>query len=259
MTLPSPDSQYRNQIDYVLCSQRWKSSIQSAKTRHRADCGSDHQLLTASCRLKLKKVGKTTRPFSLKQILYDYTVVVQLLTGVWLFVTPWTATHQASLSFTVSMSLLKLISIESVMPSNHLIFCHSLLLLHSVLPRIRVFSSESSLRIRCPKYWSFSFNTSLSGEYSGLIFSGIDWFGLLAVQGTVKSLLQHHSSKASVLWHSAFLTVQLSNLYMTTGKTIALTTQILVGKVMSLLFNILSRFVKRSCSVMCSYLQYHGL
>ena len=151
MTSPSPNSQYWNQIDYVLCSQRWKSFIQSAKTRHGADCGSAHQLLTAKFRLKLKKVVKATRPLSLKQILYDYTVaVVQLLSGVWLFATPWTAAHKASLSFIVSLSLLKLISIELVMPTNHFIFCHSLLLLHSVFPRIRIFSNESSLSIRCP-------------------------------------------------------------------------------------------------------------
>ena len=162
---------------------------------------------------------------------------VQSLSGVRLFATPWTAAHQASLSFTISRSLLKLMSIESVMPSNHLIFCHPLLLLPSIFPSIRGFSNESALHIRWPKYWSFSF--SPSNEYSGLISFRMDWLDLLAVQGTLKSLLQHHSSKTSVLQHSAFFMVQLSHPYMTTGKTITLTRQTIVGKVMSLLFNML--------------------
>ena len=135
---------------------------------------------------------------------------------------PWTAACQASLSFTVSQSLPKLMSIESVMPSNHLILCR-LLLLPSIFPSIRGFSSESALHIRWPKYSSFSFSISPSNEYSGLISFKIDWFDLLVVQGTLKSLLQHHSSKASILWCSAFFMVQLSHPYMTTGKTIALT------------------------------------
>ena len=134
-------------------------------------------------------------------------------------------------------------SIELVMPSNHLILCHPLLLLPSIFPSIRVFSNESVLRIRWPKYWSFHFSISLSSEYSGLISFRINWFDLLAVQGTLKSLLQHHRSKASILQCSAFFMVQLSHLYMTTGKTIALTIQTFVGKVMSLLFNMLSRLV----------------
>jgi len=134
-------------------------------------------------------------------------------------VTPWTAAHQASLSITNSWSLPKLMSIESVMPSNHLILCHPLLLLPSIFPSIRVFSNESALCIRWPKYWSFSFSISPSNEHPGLISFRMDWLDLLAVQGTLKSLLQHHSSKASILWHSAFLTVQLSHPYMTTGKT----------------------------------------
>ena len=141
-----------------------------------------------------------------------------------------------------SRSLLKLMSIMSVMPSNHLIFCHPLLS-PSIPPSIRVFSSVSVLHIRWPKCWSFSFSISPSNEYSGLISFRRDWFDLLAVQGTLKSLLQHHSSKASVLRHSAFCMVQISHPYMTTGKTIALTRQTFVGKVMSLLFNMLSRFV----------------
>ena len=135
----------------------------------------------------------------------------------------WTAVHQASLSITNSWSLLKLMSIVSVMPSNHLILCHPLLLLPSIFPSIRVFSNESVLHIRWPKYWSFSFSISPSNEYSGLISFRMDWLDLLAVQGTLKSLLQHHSSKASILRLSAFFTVQLSHPYMTTGKTIALT------------------------------------
>ena len=130
--------------------------------------------------------------------------------------------------------------IESVMPSNHLILCHPLLLLPSIFSNIRDFSNESALHIRWPNYWSFSFNISPSNEYSGLIYFRIDWLDLLAVQGTLKSLLQHHSSKASILWHSAFFIVQLSHPYMTTGKNIALTRRTFVGKVTSLLFNMLS-------------------
>jgi len=135
--------------------------------------------------------------------------------------TPWTAVRQASLSITNSQSLLKLMSIESVMPSHHLILCYPLLLPSSIFPSIRVFSNESVLRIRWPKYWSFSFNISPSNEYSGLISFRMDWLDLLAVQGTLKSLLQHHSSKASILRCPAFFMVQLSHLYMTTGKIIA--------------------------------------
>ena len=147
----------------------------------------------------------------------------------------WTAAHQASLSITNSWSLLILMSIELVMPSKHLILCQPLLLLPSIFTSIQVFSNESILRIRWPKYW-ISFSISPSSEYSGLISFRIEWFDLLAVQGTLKSLLQHHSSKASILWHSAFVMVQLSHPYMTTGKTIALTRQTFIGKVMSLLF-----------------------
>ena len=167
----------------------------------------------------------------------------QLLSCVLLFATPLTAACQASLSITNSRSLLKLMSIESVMPSSHLILCHPLLLPPSILPSIRVFSNESVLRIRWPKYWSLSFSISPSNEYSGLTSFRMGWLDLLAVQGTLKSLLQHHSSKASILHHSAFFIVQLSHPYMTTGKTIALTRQTFVGKVMSLLFNMLSRLV----------------
>ena len=157
-------------------------------------------------------------------------------------VTPWTAACQASLSITNSLNLLKLMSIESVMPSNHLILCHPLLP-PAIFPSVRAFSSESALRIRWPKYWSFSFSICPSHEYSGLISFRTDWLDLLAVQGTLKSLLQHHSSTASMLQHSAFFIVQLSHPYMTTGKTIALTRRTFVGKVMSLLFNMLSRLV----------------
>ena len=145
-----------------------------------------------------------------------------LISCVRLFATPWASTHQASLSFTISQSLLKLMSMMLVMPSNHLILCHPFLLLPSNFPSIRVFSSESALHIRWPNYWSFSFSISPSDEYSGLISFRMDWFDLLAVQGTLKSLLQHHSAKASVLPHSAFFMVQLSHLYMTPGKKIAL-------------------------------------
>ena len=148
---------------------------------------------------------------------------VQSLSRVRLFATPWITAHQASLSITNFRSLLKLMSIESVMPSNHLILCCPLLLQPSIFPSIRVFSNESVLRIRWPKYWRFSFSISPSNEYSGLISLKIDWFDLLAVQGTLKSLLQHHNLKASILWHSAFFTVQLSHPHMTTGKTLALT------------------------------------
>ena len=142
---------------------------------------------------------------------------------------------------TNSQRLLRLMSIESVMPSKHLILCRPLFLLPSIFPSITVFSNESALHIRWPEYWSFSFNISPSNEYSGLISFRMDWLDPLAVQGTLKSLLQHHSSKASILWYSAFFTVQLSHPYMTTGKTIALTRRIFVGKVMSQLFNMLSR------------------
>ena len=156
---------------------------------------------------------------------------VQLLSGVRLFVTPWTAARQSSLFITNSEILLKLMSIESVMPSNHLILCRPLLLLPSIFPSIRVFSNESVLRIRWPKYWSFSFSISPSNEYSGLISFRMDWLDLLAVQGALKSLLQHHSSKASILGCSGFFIVQLSHPYMTTGKTITLTRQTFVGNV----------------------------
>ena len=160
----------------------------------------------------------------------DMLSSVQSLSRVQLFATPWTAANQASLSITSSQRLLKLMSIESVMPSDHLILCHPLFLLLSIFPSIRVFSNESVLHIRCSKYWSFSFSISPSNEYSGLIFFRMDWLDLLAVQGTLKRLLQHHSSKASILQHSAFFIVQLSHPYMTTGKTIALTRWTLLTK-----------------------------
>ena len=157
--------------------------------------------------------------------------------------TPWTAAHQASLSITNSWSLLKLRSIQSVMPSYHLILCCPRLLLPSIFPSIRVFSNESVLHIRWLKYWIFSFSISSPNEYSGLISFRKDWLDLLAIQGTLKSPLQHHSSKASILQHSAFFIVQLSHPYMTTGKTVAFTRQNFIGKVMSLLFNVLSKWV----------------
>jgi len=168
---------------------------------------------------------------------------VPLLSRVLLSVTPWTAARQASLPITNSQSLLRLMSIESVMPSNHLILCHPLLLPLSIFPSIRVFSNESVLHIIWTKYWSFSFSISPSNEYSGLISFRMDWLDLLVVQGTLKSLLQHHSSKASILRYSAFFMVQLSYPYVATGKTIALTRWTSVDKVMSLLFNMLSRLL----------------
>ena len=184
---------------------------------------------------------------------------VQSLSYVWFLATPRTAAHQASMSITNSKSLLKLMSIESVMPSIHFILCRLLLLPPSIFPSIRVFSNESVLPIRWPKYWSFSFSVSPSNEHPGLISFTIDWLDLLAVQGTLKSLLQHHSSKASTFQCSAFFTVQLSHQYMTTGKNIALTRWTFVGKVMSLLFNMLTRlvinFLPRSKRPLISWLQ----
>ena len=159
------------------------------------------------------------------------------------FVTPWITARQASLSITKSQSLLKLMSIESVMPSSHLILCHPLLLLPLIPPSIRVFSSGSALRMKWPKYWSFSFSISPSSEHPGLISPRMDWLDLLAVQGTLKRLLQYHGSNASILQCSAFFPVQLSHPYVTTGKTIALTRWTFIGKVMSLLFNMLSSLV----------------
>ena len=184
---------------------------------------------------------------------------VQSRSCVRLFVTPWTEAHQASLFITNSQTLLKLMPIESVMPSNHLILYRPLLLPPSIFPSIRVFSNESALRIRWPKYWSFSFSISPSNDYSGLITFRMDWLDLLAVQGTLESLLQHHSSKASILLHSAFFIVQPSHPYMTTGKTIAFSRQNFVSKVMSLLFNMLSRlviaFLPRSKRLLILWLQ----
>ena len=184
---------------------------------------------------------------------------VQLLSRVRLFVTPWIAARQASLSITISRSSLRLTSIKSVMPSSHLILGRPLLLLSPIPPSIRVFSNESTLRMRWPKYWSFSFSIIPFKEIPGLISFRMDWLDLLAVQGTLKSFLQHHSSKASILRCSAFFTVQLSHPYMTTGKTIALTRRTLVGKVISLPLNILSRlvitFLPRSKRLLISWLQ----
>ena len=180
-----------------------------------------------------------------------------MLSSVRLFATPWTAAHQASLSIINSQSLLKLMPIKSVMPSNHLILCHPLLLLPSIFPSIRVFSNESVLPIRWPKYWSFSLSISPSNEHSGLISFRMDWLDLLAVQGTVKSLLQHQSSKASIFQHLAFFIVQLWHPYMITGRTIVLTRWTFVGNV--LLFNMLSRlliaFLPRSNRLLISWLQ----
>ena len=182
-----------------------------------------------------------------------------LLSGIQHFVTPWTAGHQASLSITNSRSSLKLMSVELVMPSSHLMLCRPLLILPPIPPSIRVFSSEWTFHMRWPKYRSFSFSIIPSKEHPGLFSFRMDWLDLLAVQGPLKSLLQHHSSKASILWCSAFFTVQLSHPYMATGKTIALIRWTLVGKVMSLLFNMLSRliiaFLPRSKFLLILWLQ----
>ena len=182
--------------------------------------------------------------------------LVQLLSHVRLFATPWTAACQAFLTISNSQRLLKLMSIESVMPSNHLIFCYPFLLLPSVFSSIMIFSNESVLRTRWPKYWCFSISPS---NDSGLISFRMDWLDLLAVQGTLKSLLQHHSSKASILWRTAFFTVQISHSYMTTGKNIASTGWTFVSKVISLLFNMLFRlvitFLPRSKGLLISWLQ----
>ena len=203
----------------------------------------------------MKKYLTKSTKYSISKCLFSS---VQSLSHVWLFVTPWTKVCQASLCITNSWSLLKLMSIVSAMPSNHLSLCHPLLLLPSIFPSIRVFPNESVLRIRGPKYWSFSFSISPSNEHSGVIFR-INWFDLLAIQGALKSLLQHHSSKASILRLSAFFTIHLSHPYMTTGKTIALTRRTFVGKVMSLLLNMLSRlvitFLPRSKRLLISWLQ----
>ena len=184
---------------------------------------------------------------------------VRSLSRVQLFATPWTTARQASLSITNSRSSPRFTSIESVTPSSHLILCRPLLLLPPIPPSIRVFSNESTLHMRWPKYWSFSFSTSPSNEHPELISFRMDWLNLLAVQGTLKSLLQYHSSKASILRRSAFFTVQLSHPYMTTGKTITLTRRTFVGKVMSLLLNMLSRlvitFLPRSKHLLMSWLQ----
>ena len=189
-------------------------------------------LLPLECAL----MGREGKVIYMCVYVYILSCVFCSLSHVRLFVTPWTAAYQASLSITYSQSLFKLMSITSVMPSNHLILCHALVLLPSIFPSIRIFSNESVLRIRWPKYWSFSFSIWPSNEYLGLISFRMDWLDLLAVQGTLKSLLQHHSSKASILPHSAFLIVQLSHPYMTTGKIIVLSRWTCVGKVMSLLF-----------------------
>ena len=199
--------------------------------------------------------------FHLKMVIRKFRAVnsVQSLSHVRLFQTPCIASRQDALSITNSWSILKLMPIESVMPSSHLILCRPLFLLPPIPPSIRIFSNESTLRIRWPKYWSFSFSISPSNEHPGLTSFRMDWLDLLAVQGTLKSLLQQHISKASIFRCSAFFTVQLSHPYMTTGKTIALTRWTFVGKVMSLLFNMLSRlviiFLPRSKRLLISWLQ----
>ena len=199
---------------------------------------------TTICTIEICEFHLLVTPFNILSVFPPLQLSsVQLLSRVWPFDTPWTAARQASLSITNSQSLLKLMFIELVMPSSHLILCRPLLLLPSIFPSIRVFSNESALPIRWPKYWSFSFSISPSNEHPGLISFRMDWLGLLAVQGTLKSLLHTTVQKHQFLRGSAFFIVQLSHPYMTTGKTIALTRQTFVGKVMSLLFNMLSRLV----------------
>ena len=218
-------------------------------------------LLLKSWVVSLEPVLQEKKIFhsSIMEIMNYFSVSGQSLSRVWLFATPWTVARQASLSITNSRSPPKPMSIKLVMPSNHLILCRPLLLLPSIPPSIGVFSNESALRIRWPKYWSFSFSISPSKEHPGLISFRMDWLDLLAVQGTLKSLFHHHTSKASILWRSAFFIAQLSYPFMTTGKTIALTRRTLGGKVMSLLLNILSRlviiFLPRSKRLLISWLQ----
>ena len=213
-----------------------------------------------ACENNINLVGSTECYVSLKFMCWNPQFSsVQLLSCVQLFVTSWIAARQDSLSITNSRSSLKLMSIELVMPSSHLILCRPLFLLPPIPPSIRVFSNESTLHMRWPEYWSFSFSIIPSKEHPRLISFRMDWLDLLIAQGTLMSLLQHHSSKASILRHSAFFTVQFSHPYMTTGKTIALTRQTFVGKVMSLLLNMLSRliitFLPRSKHLLISWLQ----
>ena len=214
----------------------------------------EHQRIDAFelwCWRSLLRVPWTSRKSNLsilKEISPEYSLAgmissVQSLSRVRLFAIPWIAACQASLSITNSLSSLRLMSIESVMPCNYHILCRSLLLLPSIFSSIRVFSNESAFPIRWQKYWSSSFSISPSSEHPGLISFRMDWLDLPEAWGTLKSLLQHHNSKASMLWHSAFFIVHLSHPYMSTGKTIALTRWTLVGKIMSLLFNMLSRLV----------------
>ena len=228
--------------------QREGYSQNQADLQNREDYMYDYNLVNKRMRgLKGKKQARAWPCGSWTPTHYRIFSSVQSLSRVQLFETPWTAACQASLSITNSQSPSKPMSIESVKPSNHLILCHPLLLLPSIFTSIRAFSNESALCIRWPKYWSFSFNISLKFQSfqwtprTDLLW--MDWLDLLSVQGTLKSLLQHHSSKASILWRSAFFTVQLSHPYMITGKTITLTRWTFVGKVMSLLLNMLSRLV----------------
>ena len=258
----SKHSKYLPKAKLLIPSKRKsKSCVQRTKPKcilpHSGDCWEVwihwiHPIVVS------KPLCSLLAPLSGNGSLWAQFSSVQSLSRVQLFATPWTAAHQASLPITNSQSLLTLMSIESVMLSKLLILCHPLLLI-SIFPRIRVFSNESALLMRWSNYWSFSFNTSPSSEYSGLISFRIDCLDLVEIQGALKSLLQHHSSKASVLQHSAFFTVQLSHPYITNGKTIALTRQIFVGKVMSLLFNMLSRlvitFLPRSKHLLISWLQ----
>ena len=221
---------------------------------------SSNHLILCHPLLLLPSIFPSIRVFSNESVLHTSSVQFSLVTqSCPTLCNPWTAACQGSLCITNSQSLPKFMSNELMMPSNHLILCHPLLCLPSILSSIRVFSNESALRISWPKYWSFSFSISPSNEHPGLISFRMDWLDLLSLQGTCKSLLQHHSSKASILLCSAFFIVQLSYSYTTTGKTIALTRRTFVGKVMSLLFNMLSwldiGFLSRSKHLLISWLQ----
>ena len=240
-------------MGYHLCNWRPKNK---KKEQNRRNIGKDNDQ-------QFSKTEKRHQPTDLRSSVKSKNSKlkkknsVQSLSHIQLLMTPWIAARQASLSITNPWSLPKLMSIESVTLSSHLILCHPLLLLPLIFPSIRVFSNESPLHMRWPKYWSFSFSISPFSEHTGLISFRMDWLDLLTVQGTLKSLLQHHSSKASILQRSAFSTVQ--HPYMTTGKTIALTRRTFVGKVMSLLFNMLSRlvitFLPRNKHLLISWLQ----
>ena len=228
------ENHFRSRDTYRLKVRKWETTFHAKENQR----WNNTRIEKMNFKIKTYKIQRRILPND--QVQFSCSVVSDSL---W---PPRTAAQQTSLSITISQSLLKLMPIESVMSSNYLILCHPLLLLSSIFPSITVFSKESVLHIRWPKYWSFSFSISPSNEYSGLIFFRMNWLDLLVVQRTLKSLLQHHSSKASILRHSAFFILQLWHPYMTTGKTVALTRRTFVGKVMSLLLNMLSRLIINS-------------